>query len=345
MPGDTSTFPQLPPIPPQTPFVTDGYPWERHYPQTSWAPLTSIDPGRGKPTSPGMRVRPLPVPPLATTPPSSSVGVVSSLPRSQFRTHSRSRSGPRVPILPSASSAEPIVISPPPRMHSRSASAVLPKPPPPPTAADSTAKAHPRSKSRPLPLPIPIPSKDSIPSADHDLVRSESLPLPLERTLASAPPAPQSVRRHASPPHPREQEAVQIPMSAPGRKPDSSLSHSRAIFVSVSSDKSFLSLDAPASDPVSAPVRIPTPPRSKQKVGLPATPRRQDDNGNVERGRSAQSASIGARASPSQVPDPTSGPHSNRTGDGYTRKWVLEKKGKRLTQDTIVVAQQLRLLR
>ena len=137
-------------------------------------------------------------------------------------------------------------------------------------------------------------------------------------------------------------------MSAPVIKPGPS--HSRGMLVVVNTERSFLSLDAPPPIPASAPVRAPTPPRPKPKVGLPATPRRQDNNGQRERGRSTQTTiastpAVRSRPPPQEGLDPTSSPRAKRSGDDYARKWVLEKKGKRLTQDTMVVAQQLRLLR
>ena len=44
------------------------------------------------------------------------------------------------------------------------------------------------------------------------------------------------------------------------------------------------------------------------------------------------------------VPEPEPAP-APAPPTAYARKWVLEKKGKRLTQDSIVVVQQLRMLR
>ncbi|KAI0331185.1 hypothetical protein GY45DRAFT_1345469 [Cubamyces sp. BRFM 1775] len=295
--GLTSVLPQLPPIPPQTPFVADEYPWERHYPPSSWpVPAIKAESGRSKSTSPGMRTRPLPVPPFPPNAASSSLAeVISPPPRSHSRSKSHSRSGSRVLVLPSAASAEPIVISPPLRTHSRSTSTALPKIPPRPSTADAATKSHTRSKSRPLPLPLP-PKGAPIPT-DHILVRSESLPIPLPKTLAaSAPAAPQPIR-HNMPPQPRRSEEA-VPMSAPVIKPGPSHSH---------------------------------------------------NNGQSERGRSTQAATGAMSATRSRPPqeglDPTSSPRVKRSGDDYARKWVLEKKGKRLTQDTMVVAQQLRLLR
>ncbi|KAL7281133.1 hypothetical protein ACG7TL_004441 [Trametes sanguinea] len=341
MPSDPITLPQLPPLPPQTPFVADNYPWARHYPQSSWEPSPKVESGRGKSTSPGSRVRALPSPPSMNAPPTSFVDVVSPPPRSQSRTHSRSRSGGRVPVLPSASSAEPIVISPPVRTHSRSTSAALPTVSPRPPAAEPAAKTHSRSKSRPLPLPLP--PKDMALPTNQIPVRSESIPASVKPTLASAPAASQSTSHNASPRVKHRPEAV--PVSAPARKPQTVPQHPRAILVSVSAERSFLTLDSPPPIPASAPVRAPTPPRPKLRPGLPATPRRQDNNGGGERGRSAQSATATMRSSPSVGPGPSSSSRATRAGEDYARKWVLEKKGKRLTQDTMVVAQQLRLLR
>ena len=47
---------------------------------------------------------------------------------------------------------------------------------------------------------------------------------------------------------------------------------------------------------------------------------------------------------PAPVPEPEPAP-APAPPTAYARKWVLEKKGKRLTQDSIVVVQQLRMLR
>ncbi|OJT12741.1 hypothetical protein TRAPUB_10689 [Trametes pubescens] len=107
-----------------------------------------------------------------------------------------------------------------------------------------------------------------------------------------------------------------------------------------------LPLKEPPPMPASAPTRAPTPPRPKPRpTGLPATPRRQDDNRGSERGRSTQPAPVTIRASPVRGPEPSPSAWAKQSNDQYTRKWVLEKKGKRLTQDSMVVAQQLRLLR
>ena len=38
-------------------------------------------------------------------------------------------------------------------------------------------------------------------------------------------------------------------------------------------------------------------------------------------------------------------PPKHKASEPPTRKWVLERNGKRLTQDSMVVAQQLRMLR
>ena len=58
------------------------------------------------------------------------------------------------------------------------------------------------------------------------------------------------------------------------------------------------------------------------------------------RGRTVEVA-VAVRTSPNVDGDST----PTKTQEGYARKWVLEKNGKRLTQDTLVVAQQLRMLR
>ncbi|KAI0829899.1 hypothetical protein BC628DRAFT_1359258 [Trametes gibbosa] len=345
MPADVQTIPQLPPIPPQTPFVADHYPWERHYPPSSWpASIPSVVPGRSKSTSPNTQLRTLPIPLLSGT--SFIAEVIIPSPRSQSRSHSRS--GSRVPVLPSASTAEPIVISPPARTHSRSASAVMSKlPPRPPVLDPPTVRSHTRSKSRPLPLPIP--PKDPLQSADSLLSRSESLSIS-KTNPNPVPAATQPVRIHAGPLHqlPRRNEAA-IPMSAPVHQVESShsLAHPRPrpIF-EASQSQPHLPLDTPPPIPASVPVRAPTPPRPKARPGLPATPRRQDDRRGVERGRSTQAAAVTVQSSPKpRGLDSVPNTWGQQPNDQFARKWVLEKNGKRLTQDSMVVAQQLRLLR
>ncbi|KAI0356372.1 hypothetical protein OH77DRAFT_1495673 [Trametes cingulata] len=344
MPGDLSTLPQLPPIPPQTPSASEQYPWERHYPPSSWSTSTiAVDFGRSKSTSPGTRLYPLPVLLLLNNVgPSTLAEVVSPPPRSQSRPHSHSRSCSRVLVLPSASTAEPIVISPPPRTHSRSASAAMSKLPPRPSTTDPAGRVHTRTKSRPLPLPLP--PKDILPSGERVLVRTESLPLP-KLTPISAPAASQPVRHHTSgSPQPRRPDEA-VPSSAPALRGETrSRMRSRATPGVLDSLHPSFPLDVPPPIPASVPARAPTPPRPKPRVGLPATPRRQDDNRGTERGRSPQ-VSVTMRMSPARGLEQESSPRPKRSPEELARKWVLEKKGKRLTQDTMFVAQQLRLLR
>ncbi|KAH9858551.1 hypothetical protein C2E23DRAFT_864455 [Lenzites betulinus] len=304
MPADVQTVPQLPPIAPQTPFTADNYPWERHYPPSSWPPsLPTADLRRTKSTSPNARILP-----------GSSV-------LAESRSHSRS--GSRVLVLPSASTAEPIVISPPARTHSRSASAAMSRPLPQPSTSDSTVRSHTRSKSRPLPLPLP--PKDPLQYADHLLSRTESLPLP--RTSAMSAPA------AAQPP-----SEPAILRSAPVHRMESSHPHAhprpRPIF-GASPGQPHVPRETPPPIPASAPAR----------PGLPATPRRQDDNRGKERGRSPQMAPVTVRSSPKRSLEPAPSAWAKQPNDQFARKWVLERNGKRLTQDAMVVAQQLRLLR
>ncbi|KAI0371111.1 hypothetical protein BV20DRAFT_993919 [Pilatotrama ljubarskyi] len=342
MPGDLSTIPQLPPIPPQTPFVSDRYPWERHYPSSSWSTSTvPVDPGRSKSTSPGRRPRPLPVPPPLSSVGPSSLAEVVSPPRAESRSHSHSRSCSRVLVLPSASTAEPIVISPPARTHSRSVSTAMPKLPPRPSTTDPGGRLHSRSKSRPLPLPPP--PKDIFASEGRILVRTESLPLP-KPTAISAPAVAQPLRYHTSSRSTRPEEAVPMSAPAPRAQTHSRLRSSARPGLS-HSDHPSPPLEVPPPIPTSARARAPTPPRPKPRVGLPATPRRQDDNRGTERGRSPQVSAAAMRANPGRGLEQESSPRPKRVVDEFARKWVLEKKGKRLTQDTMVVAQQLRLLR
>lgn len=348
MPGDVETIPQLPPIPPQTPFGAgaDRYPWERHYPVSSWS--TSVIPtesGRSKSTSPVTRLRALAVPSL---PSSSTLGeIVIPPPRSQSRSHSHSRSGSRVLVLASASTAEPIVISPPARTHSRSVSAAMSKLPPTPRASPAEPAVRPYTRTKSRPLPLPLPPKDPLQHGDRALVRTESLPLP-RLTPASAPAAAHPARHHTTPLSEQPEEVA--PLSAPPRRagPSHSHVHSRAMLVTITQQTHVpqLPLKEPPPIPASAPVRAPTPPRPKPRpAGLPATPRRQDDNRGSERGRSTEPAPVTIRASPVRGLEPAPSTWAKQHNDEYARKWVLEKKGKRLTQDSMVVAQQLRLLR
>ncbi|KAI0768732.1 hypothetical protein BD413DRAFT_614235 [Trametes elegans] len=374
MPVDTETFPQLPPIPPQTPFNNGNYPWERHYPSSSWetpptpARGSSLTRTRSKSTSPGTRYRPLPSPP----PPLPTDAALSYQPEGLSpppRSHSHTRSASRVVVQPSTPSAEPIMLSPPARTHSRSVSSAAEKKPARPSTADPATRVPHRTKSRPLPLPLPpkdylhdaIPEQ-FLPPVNRILARTESLPIPKPPPV-SAPVRTQSARPETSPETRRAKEAT-LP-SAPLRRlgsPPRPRAHT--MFVTVETDQSFLSLDAAPHLAGCVPVRAPTPPKPRLKAGLPATPRRQDNRGSDreherERGRSTHVATppvaaTAPRASPGSGPAPGSAsatrtkqpppPSSSSTG-GFARKWVLEKKGKRLTQDSTVVAQQLRLLR
>ncbi|KAI0644575.1 hypothetical protein C8Q79DRAFT_781590 [Trametes meyenii] len=346
----SGSFPQLPPLPPQTPFVADHYPWERHYPSTSVSSIsTQSSSERSHSTSPKTRLLALPFPPLpGVAGPSIMPDVASPPPLSQSRAHSHSRNGSRVLVVPSASSTDLVIVPPPARTHSRSVSAAAPKHshPPRPTAADpsQSAPAHKRTKSRPLPLPLP-PKGHPMPT-NQVLVRTESLPMP-RPVAVSAPVAPRPIRHHTSP-RP-DFLAESTPNSAPVRQVDASTLRSRAILATQSSEQLFLATDAPLRAPISAPARAPTPPKPKARQGLPATPRRPGDNRGTERGRSPQMQPVTTvtRGSPGPVAglEQGSSPRAKPSGTEFARKWVLEKNGKRLTQDSIVVAQQLRMLR
>ncbi|KAI0674761.1 hypothetical protein C8Q78DRAFT_1066714 [Trametes maxima] len=310
-------LPQLPPLPPQTPFVADHYPWERHYPSTSISSTsTQSDSERSKSTSPKTRLLVLPFPPLpGIAGPSTMSDVVPPPARSQTRTHSHSRNGSRVLVVPSASSTDLVIVSPPARTHSRSVSAAASKHPHPPrsTPADPAQPMPAHKRTNPcryrspwLPLLLLLPDLHAtIPPRDRNIPPSTPLlPLPIR---------------------------------------------SRAMPAAQNSEQPFLATDAPPWAPVSAPARAPTPPRPKARTGLPATPRRPGDSRGFERGRSPQMQPVTTvtRGSPGPIAGLEQGSSSGAkpSGTEFARKWVLEKNGKRLTQDSIVVAQQLRMLR
>ncbi|TBU30197.1 hypothetical protein BD311DRAFT_231087 [Dichomitus squalens] len=437
--------PQLPPLPPQPSLATPSN-WKLHYPPediiipvsssfppSSWT--TTSGPGPLRQTN-STSPRRLPNPSqqrvagdssslshpghaLSSSNPSSSSGRLA---------HSHSRSGPRVPlpVLPSASSAEPIVISPPTRTHSRSVSipAIRPPPtsrpnhtgedphgiPPQPPAADKDVSRplHKPPKHAPPPLPlldqVPVREQSLPPRQTSAMIDGAALPIQTTsitrspETPQSAPPLrPQVTRLNSSPrstpsmdqrqtPSPTA-SPVPVPLPAPSRRSDRETGteqgrekeKSRA---KLNGHREFvvLSPDQPFMD-ARLPKRPPTPPKARS-TGLPSTPAPKSRPGTAPSNRthtasehtpeprlqdapSARSPppSASTAAARGQTVDlvlrPLPGLFTNNTNSispapspqslanitGYTRKWVVEKNGKRLTQDTMVVAQQLRMLR
>ncbi len=126
-------------------------------------------------------------------------------------------------------------------------------------------------------------------------------------------------------------------------------------------EESFLNMSVSDITHVRAPIRAPTPPKSRpiahtihatpssraNRQPMPSwkqsespIPERSIATSIPVRGRTVEMA-VAVRTSPKV--DSDSAP--TKTQEGYARKWVLEKRGKRLTQDTVVIAQQLRMLR
>ncbi|KAI1791244.1 hypothetical protein LXA43DRAFT_432552 [Ganoderma leucocontextum] len=143
----------------------------------------------------------------------------------------------------------------------------------------------------------------------------------------------------------------------------------RAKYMALRRDQPFIlgllteNHDADNSEPDTSPERPLTPPAmlspTVPAIVRPHTPsgRHQDSSrtpspapfaySSVSRSRNVEVA-MTVRPPPGLLnasTDRAESPQRQAHGTGYARKWVLEKNGKRLTQDTIVVTQQLRMLR
>ena len=268
--------PQLPPLSPQPSLATPSN-WKLHYPPedihiphgsfppSSWATASGHAPlRRANSTSPRRLPDPLQQQPVAGD---------SSLPRaghapsssdsgssSGRRSHSHSRSGSRVPlpILPSASSSEPIVISPPTRTHSRSVSIPAIRPPPtsrPNHAGKDTHKNLPRSSAadkdatRPLPKPPKHAPPPPLPLLDQLPVREQSSPIP--------PPKQTSAHADSSaPPIQAASVSPATPQSAPLLRPPVKRHNSSPRSTpNIDSRHTPSPAPSPVSVPLSAPVR------------------------------------------------------------------------------------------
>ncbi|KAI0743382.1 hypothetical protein C8Q80DRAFT_1272086 [Daedaleopsis nitida] len=409
--------PQLPPLPPQ-PSLASPSNWKLHYPPeeiqlppSSWStamPQSTLK--RSNSTSPPRRL-PDPYEQVAGDSSTGSRARVVPFPTSsdpRKRTHSHSRSNSRVPIpvLPSASSSELVMVSPPLRTLSRSASVTLSKHPHPPlSTADPAAKEKQQDHMRFLPRvpkqpPPPLPLPDHVPVRNHSLQQpplhskplmpvaasSPQLPTPTSPPVPfSAPPRPLTKYRNASSPTPglpaspalrsapvhrmeKERLRERTHTKSSGRRDE------RPVLVVLNPDEPFnnmhipLPKSGPESAPVRPPIRAPTPPKPREREESRAHPTRQPSSwkhpesttGRIiaapvpERGRTME-VSMEIRTSAGRSAH-VSGPESRRAqtqgsssssgaAQSLARKWVLEKNGKRLTQDSIVVAQQLRMLR
>ncbi|KAI0779937.1 hypothetical protein C8Q74DRAFT_727206 [Fomes fomentarius] len=430
MPGDAvhQIPPQLPALPsqpslalPPQPSLASTSHWKLHYPPddvqappTSCSTTSTSHPALRPSNSPSPPRLPDPLEQVAGDPTSQSPAGVALFSKSHSRSHSRSNSRVPIPVLPSASSPELIMITLPVRTHSRSISVGLPKTPRPSTAdkdkdhKDRDQRRPPKvSKEPPPPLPLlgrpplslPDPNRSQWPMRDQSLPASApkpvmpvtspeaaTLPATLPTTV-SAPPRPPLKRFHslkdmsssrkatnpASDSSPSPPLPPNTPQSAPVRKTDEREKLRERVRTRSNARKekerelrvpqpeeSFLNLNV--SDSARAPIRAPTPPKPRPTAHtIHVTPSSranrqpmlsswtQSENPIPERavatpvpvrGRTVETA-VAVRTSPKV--DSDSAP--TKTQGGYARKWVLEKNGKRLTQDTVVIAQQLRMLR
>ncbi|RPD78466.1 hypothetical protein L226DRAFT_568101 [Lentinus tigrinus ALCF2SS1-7] len=241
--------PQLPPLPPQ-PSLTTPSNWKLHYPPedinlppSSWsAPIPTQPLRRSKSTNTSLPRR-LPEPSDQVAGDSATRAGPSALPffsGSKPRSHSRSRSNSRVPlpVVPSASSPELMIISPPMRTHSRSVSIGTAKPPTSrPSSADKDKERDPSRAFAKVPRqlpPPPLPLLERVPIRDQSLPAScpgvlkpsKSSPSPALPTPAtppvilSAPPRPAITRQHSSP-HVKALAEAPVPMPSPSASPAS----------------------------------------------------------------------------------------------------------------------------
>ena len=397
--------PQLPPLS-QQPSLTSHSNWSVHHRREDGGvppglPISSASGhpsrhGSGSPSPP----RPLPDPFEKVTVASASLlappGPDTS---SSGRSRSHSRSRVPIPILPSASSSEPIVISPPNRGHTRSTSTATPPRPPPTSRPNASGKVYglparpsPADKDATRPLPkvpkhtppqLPIPDPASVPKRPglpprNAALSSDSAPLlspPTPFTPHSAPPGRAPLKRHNTDGLP------QPPVSAPVEKTKErelveerlrQKRNERAKYIALRRDQPFIlglltenhdGENGSDTSPELLPERPPSPPTMLSPT-LPsivhpdaARGRHRDDSrtpspppfaySSVSRGRNGEVA-MTVRPPPGLLgatTDRAASPQRQVNGSGYARKWVVEKNGKRLTQDTIVAAQQLRMLR
>lgn len=421
--------PQLPPFSPQPSFASPSN-WTVHHRREEGGvqaslPTSSSGNGSDSPSPP----RPLPDPfekvsvanSSLLSPPGSGLASASLDPSAGGRSRSHSRSRVPIPILPSASSSEPIVISPPGRAHSRSISNGTPPRPPPTSRPNAAGKVYglpPRpapvekDASRPLPkvpkhvppqLPIPDPtsaSKQSRPGLPprKSSLSTDSAPLlqpPTPFTPQSAPPFRAPLKSHNSETLPQVKRggkpiAVPSPVASPVPSPISApvektkerelieerlrqKRNERAKFIALRRDQPFIlgllteNRDAEHDEPDTSPDLLPSRPLTPPTMLSPTLPsivrpgstdsRHRDSSrtpspppfaySSVSRGHRGEVA-MAVRPPPGLLgvaPDRATSPHRQINGAGYSRKWVVEKNGKRLTQDTIVAAQQLRMLR
>ena len=250
----------------------------------------------------------------------------------------------------------------------------VPKPPPPPLPLPDRAPVRDHSISA-LTQPAMHVASPAPATLPHTSNPSSAPPRAQLRRMNSTP----HMRRAPEPvpvPLPITSPVPSTPQSAPVRRKESLQVRERArsngahrerpVLIVLNPDEPFLNMHIPEhipeSAPVRAPIRAPTPPKPRSATHtLPSTPTNrgnriqqtpsswrppQSSTGRVVaaptpvRGRTME-VSLAIRTSPT-VAEPDSPP---RKPEGVARKWVLEKKGKRLTQDSLVVAQQLRMLR
>ncbi|TFK90392.1 hypothetical protein K466DRAFT_388314 [Polyporus arcularius HHB13444] len=401
--GDVQRMPpQLPPLPPQPSLATPSN-WKLHYPPedislppSSWSAPTPSHPVRRSKSTNTSPPRRLPESSDQVAGDSANRAGPSAVPfppTSKPRSHSHSRSHSRVPlpVVPSASSSELMIISPPIRTHSRNISTGVVKPPTArPSSADKdkekdASRVPPRvSKQLPPPPPPPLPLVDRVPTRDQSLTAgvlrpTTSTPSPALSTPASphvilsAPPRP-TIKRYISSPHVKALAEIPPPIPFPSPSPSSIHTERRPVLIALNPDEPFLHMDAESPPPSRAPVRAPTPPRPRaassttrppqpsqpsplsRAHNTPSSWKPQDSmSGRAVmapapiRGRGVEVA-VSLRTSPGTdartvTVTPAPPPKAQKTSEPPTRKWVLERKGKRLTQDSMVVAQQLRMLR
>lgn len=214
------------------------------------------------------------------------------------------------------------------------------------TSTISFPESTPSTTSTSSTDPTP-PAKPFLVPAGAVIHRSQSL----SHSSDTPPAAP------ASPPH-------SAPVALPGsqeraleRKKLREQREKHLVFVMSNPDHSFLEHQGPDAAP-HPPPRAPTPPKPRtiaqsppqlvRNKMLPSSwkdPENPRSQSPASHGRILEVA-MAIRTIPDADADGRQSPAPRqRPSEGVARKWVLEKRGKRLTQDTMVVAQQLRMLR
>ncbi|KAI0717283.1 hypothetical protein C8T65DRAFT_707332 [Cerioporus squamosus] len=216
-----------------------------------------------------------------------------------------------------------------------------------------------------LPTPASPPVILSAPSR-QTLKRHNSSPHMKPMPFPSV--SPSSIHTPRSAPVRREREKERLRERAKSRERRKDSDH-RPVLIVLNPDEPFLNMHVETA-PIRVPVRAPTPPRPRAASSATRPPPSSQSGRSHQtpsswkhqesqpgravmapspiRGRGVEVA-VSLRTNPGAARTvtvtPATPPKVQKTSEPPSRKWVLERKGKRLTQDSMVVAQQLRMLR